>query len=211
MTAAKSTIVYLKQIMPGQPEAWYQRIATDITAGKMPLPKVDGIEPPNLITPTHQRALEALTDSKQGHFPSTGQWQPPEPPPPEPIAEPEPEPPKLQIVINPARQRFLNSLSVSESATQDHFPSTGQQQKTSPIPDTVAEALSQWQKPPKPTPKPRPSQPVSAATESALYRLTKDRRVSLRLVDRIRANNPDKSEQWCWEKAICDLERDRHA
>ncbi|WP_277882229.1 MULTISPECIES: hypothetical protein [Cyanophyceae] len=43
-----------------------------------------------------------------------------------------------------------------------------------------------------------------------MYRLLNgDRAGAIRLVGSIRARNPDKLEQWCWEKAVFDLERNR--
>lgn len=35
--------------------------------------------------------------------------------------------------------------------------------------------------------------------------------VAQRLVSDVRSRNPGRSEQWCWEKAIYDIERDRRA
>ncbi|MBE9078033.1 hypothetical protein IQ241_12135 [Romeria aff. gracilis LEGE 07310] len=35
--------------------------------------------------------------------------------------------------------------------------------------------------------------------------------VAQRLVERVKMQNPGRSEQWCWEKAIYDIERDRRA
>jgi hypothetical protein len=143
------TVDYLKQIMPGQPDAWYQRIADDIAAGKMPLPTVEGVPVPELLT------------------------APPQP------------------TINAARQRFLNSQPHHRS------PST---------PDTVGEALHQASRKPK-----RPAQPAKAATKRELERLIhSDRLAAERLAAQVAFANPGQSEQWCWEKAIFDLERDRH-
>ncbi|NJL42143.1 MAG: hypothetical protein HC899_40055 [Leptolyngbyaceae cyanobacterium SM1_4_3] len=52
---------------------------------------------------------------------------------------------------------------------------------------------------------------MSVSVESKLYRLLHgDRDAADRLIGAIRVRNPDKSEQWCWDKAIFDLERDRH-
>ncbi|MFE4105567.1 hypothetical protein [Almyronema epifaneia] len=49
-------------------------------------------------------------------------------------------------------------------------------------------------------------------TQRELLRLTNgNRAVAQRLVDRVRDQNPGRSEQWCWEKAIYDLQRDRRA
>ena len=44
-----------------------------------------------------------------------------------------------------------------------------------------------------------------------LDRLTKDRRVSERLIERIEFNNPGRSRRWCVEKAIYDIQRDRRS
>lgn len=44
-----------------------------------------------------------------------------------------------------------------------------------------------------------------------LHRLTRDRRVSERLIERIAFNNPGRSRRWCVEKAIYDLQRDRRS
>ena len=44
-----------------------------------------------------------------------------------------------------------------------------------------------------------------------LDRLTKDRRVSERLIERIEFNNPGRSKRWCVEKAIYDIQRDRRS
>jgi hypothetical protein len=51
---------------------------------------------------------------------------------------------------------------------------------------------------------------VSAETERHLLRLMNgDRTAALRLVAQAKQRNPGRSEQWCWEKVIYDLERDR--
>lgn len=55
---------------------------------------------------------------------------------------------------------------------------------------------------------PRPNGSVSAATQKRLYKLC-GRKTANRLVRGIRISNPHQTEQWCWEKAIWDLERDR--
>jgi hypothetical protein len=46
---------------------------------------------------------------------------------------------------------------------------------------------------------------------SQLDRLTRDRRVSERLIERIEFNHPDRTRRWCVEKAIYDLQRDRRS
>jgi hypothetical protein len=44
-----------------------------------------------------------------------------------------------------------------------------------------------------------------------LDRLTRDRRVSERLIERIALEHPGRSRQWCVEKAIYDIQRDRRS
>ncbi len=44
-----------------------------------------------------------------------------------------------------------------------------------------------------------------------LDRLTRDRRVSERLIERIAFDHPGRSKQWCVEKAIYDIQRDRRS
>lgn len=59
---------------------------------------------------------------------------------------------------------------------------------------------------------PRGSSSVPRATRQRLMRLVNgNQSVAARLVQRVRSQNPDRSEQWCWEKAIYDIERDRRA
>jgi hypothetical protein len=56
------------------------------------------------------------------------------------------------------------------------------------------------------------SRRVNRATRQRLMRLVNgNQAVADRLVQRVRSQNPDRSEQWWWEKAIYDLERDRRA
>lgn len=57
---------------------------------------------------------------------------------------------------------------------------------------------------------PRILQPVDSKTRKRLLRLVNgDKRIAKRLLNHARATNPNRSEQWCWEKVIYDLERDR--
>ncbi|NER78638.1 MAG: DUF2905 domain-containing protein [Leptolyngbya sp. SIO1D8] len=44
-----------------------------------------------------------------------------------------------------------------------------------------------------------------------LDRLTRDRRVSERLIERVEFNHPGRSRRWCVEKAIYDIQRDRRS
>jgi hypothetical protein len=54
-------------------------------------------------------------------------------------------------------------------------------------------------------------QRVPARLMKELDRLTRDRRLSARLVERIAFNHPHRSRRWCVEKAIYDLQRDRRS
>ncbi|MDB9525456.1 hypothetical protein PN498_05615 [Oscillatoria sp. CS-180] len=53
------------------------------------------------------------------------------------------------------------------------------------------------------------SQAVPGHLMGRLDRLTKDRRVSERLIERVEFNHPERSKRWCIEKAIYDIQRDR--
>lgn len=53
---------------------------------------------------------------------------------------------------------------------------------------------------------------VRGATRRQLLRLVGGNQdVAQRLVDQVQLRNPNHSEQWCWEKAIYDIQRDRHS
>ncbi|MEM7770871.1 MAG: hypothetical protein AAGA75_28180 [Cyanobacteria bacterium P01_E01_bin.6] len=55
-----------------------------------------------------------------------------------------------------------------------------------------------------------PASTVNAATQKRLSRLCNhDSAIVERLINDIQTRYPGKSPQWCWEKAIFDLERDR--
>ncbi|MGB3299116.1 MAG: hypothetical protein WBA76_12665 [Phormidesmis sp.] len=51
---------------------------------------------------------------------------------------------------------------------------------------------------------------VARSTRSTLLRLVGgNAAVAQRLVRDLQVHNPGRTEQWCWEKAIYDVERDR--
>jgi hypothetical protein len=51
---------------------------------------------------------------------------------------------------------------------------------------------------------------VSQNIQSRLLTLLNhDRAAAKRLVQKVQLDNPSRSMQWCWEKAVFDLERDR--
>jgi hypothetical protein len=142
----QSIIDYLNLVLPGQPADWYTRIARDVLAGKMPLPKIDGVPVPPALVP-------------------------------------------IEPTINPARQRFLGN---SKPAPPN-------------VPETVGQALQQARRGKKPA-----TQPARAETKWKLDNLVhSDCRAADRLVAQIAFSHPNRSEQWCYEKAILDLERDR--
>ncbi|MGF1518013.1 MAG: hypothetical protein ACFCVB_09440 [Nodosilinea sp.] len=63
-----------------------------------------------------------------------------------------------------------------------------------------------------PEPTTAPTRPVRSRTERELLRLVGgNRAVADRLVEQVQLRNPQHSEQWCWEKAIYDIQRDRHS
>ncbi|TVQ11969.1 MAG: hypothetical protein EA368_04755 [Leptolyngbya sp. DLM2.Bin27] len=63
-----------------------------------------------------------------------------------------------------------------------------------------------------PAPTTAPKRPVRSRTERELLRLVGgNRAVAQRLVEQVQLRNPHHSEQWCWEKAIYDIQRDRHS
>lgn len=56
------------------------------------------------------------------------------------------------------------------------------------------------------------TRPVRGSTQRELLRLVGGNRdVADRLVEQVQLRNPNHSEQWCWEKAIYDIQRDRHS
>lgn len=53
------------------------------------------------------------------------------------------------------------------------------------------------------------SLPDSELQNKLIQMLSGDRAAAERLVDRVRANHPSRTENWYWQRAINDLERDR--
>lgn len=63
-----------------------------------------------------------------------------------------------------------------------------------------------------PEPATAKSRSVRGHTQRELLRLVGgNRAVAERLVEQVQLRNPSHSEQWCWEKAIYDIQRDRHS
>lgn len=60
------------------------------------------------------------------------------------------------------------------------------------------------------TERPKRSSTVTRQIKAKLEKLcSSDYQLAQRLVEGIRVDHPDRSEQWCWEKAVWDMERDR--
>ena len=60
------------------------------------------------------------------------------------------------------------------------------------------------------TERPKRSSTATRQIKSKLEKLCgSDYRLAQRLVEGVRIDYPDRSEQWCWEKAVWDMERDR--
>lgn len=64
---------------------------------------------------------------------------------------------------------------------------------------------------PKPAPKKiRIASPSRAVQRKLMGLVGNDRDIAEGLAQRLKLKNPGQSDDWCWEKAIYDLERDRH-
>jgi hypothetical protein len=135
------------------------------------------------------------------------------------IAELFKQQPKLVPQPTPRIRKPVTKSRFHNVGSQVIFTKTSSQGKTSaltsPTPQ-VSDVVSKENNPaltPSVTSTPLTSQVsniVRTGIESKLLRLLHgDRAAALRLVESIKARNPDKSEQWSWEKAIFDLERDR--
>jgi hypothetical protein len=191
------TIAHLRKIMPGQPDVWYQRIAKAIASGQMPMPRIDGTEESRTVD-ANRRYLDALTDSKPGNFPSTGQYQPPKPTPKPTPKTVSPLPPSIPVSI---LRSNLEQPPLQKSPDLEPSP-----QRPLAISSQALEQLAQKRK--AKIPKKRDTS-VSGKTRSELSRLCPDRDIADRLLFGTRERNPEKSEQWVWDKVIWDLERDR--
>lgn len=69
LNLSMNTIEKLQSILPGQSSAWYMRIATEIDAGRMPMPSLTLPEvkstPPPLLEPEVRKNTEAQTNQKK--------------------------------------------------------------------------------------------------------------------------------------------------
>ena len=93
------------------------------------------------------------------------------------------------------RQRIKEEQQRKEADPKTNVRPTDQPYQ--PVPDQVTET-------------PKRSSTVTRQIKSKLEKLCgSDYRLAQRLVEGIRVDHPDRSEQWCWEKAVWDMERDR--
>ncbi len=117
-------------------------------------------------------------------------------------------------VVQEERTRLSSSSKMifpSIRSSSQAFPPSAQQpsKRTSPlpkppVPPTKAPPLSVLKS------RKAPVHAVGREVEAKLLRLLNgNHATALRLVQQAQLRNPDRSEQWCWEKVISDLERDR--
>lgn len=176
---------------------------------------------PNRSTPAHKPPPRLEFDNPQriaeiNRTRRRAKWVPPDRPPtdrktrsPQRISA---EPPRKP----PSKPQFTNSRKISEVNQAKRQPTGAEPPSIPPasVQPFPSEDLPQTEE------KPLPPLVLAKAvveplrvrsiTESRLLRLVNyDRQMAERLAESVRAKNPDKTEQWCWEKAIWDLERDR--
>ncbi|WP_414530976.1 hypothetical protein [Nodularia chucula] len=77
--------------------------------------------------------------------------------------------------------------------------------------DSHQSAQRRYRRTTRKSPKPKLKQRVNSSTKGKLLRMVRgDEDLAYRLVRQVKASFPNQSDQWCWEKAIWDLERDRN-
>lgn len=104
---------------------------------------------------------------------------------------------KRQQEMQADRNRIREESQRKESDQKTHTRPIDKSDQ--PVPDQVS------------TETPKRSSTVTRQIKSKLEKLCgSDYRLAQRLVEGIRVDHPDRSEQWCWEKAVWDMERDRH-
>lgn len=104
----------------------------------------------------------------------------------------------------PTKPQFINSKTTAEISREE------QRAKNAP---SNKPTHQKQQQPVIVTTEPDPTtyRQVRVSTYNHLLRLVgHDLQMAKRLITHTRHKNPDKAEQWCWEKVIWDLERDRH-
>jgi hypothetical protein len=181
--------------MPGQSDLWYQRIATEIAAGRMPLPQLPepepvveaiavAVAPPRFVVVAEAVPLAAVT------IPS---------PPPQPVAVAVAEPPETPF-----------SPPEPPKAPAPSAP-PGPEQK-SPVPLQASQhqleqaAKSARAKAPQ---RSKTQRPKTHPPRELITRLGGDYRGADRLFLKVSLQNPGRDERWVWDKCLWDLHRDR--
>ena len=117
-----------------------------------------------------------------------------------------------QIEADRAQLKALEAKCQQEmEADRQRIREESQRQK--PDPKTYARPIDKSD-PPVPdrfsTETPKRSSTVTRQIKAKLEKLCgSDYRLAHRLVEGVQVDHPDRSEQWCWEKAVWDMERDR--
>ena len=202
-----NTIEHLQIVLPGQPIAWYQRIAVEIDAGRMPMPQlppppVPEIKPtPPPPPPVPEIKLTPLPPPLVPKVKLT--------PPPPPLR---PEPPTPSTVYSYTKADLTNP-SDNIQPPKEFIP-----RKAKKANKRAKDQINQKQLPPSTpqTKQQKKSIPTTAPIEyfpvlsrDLLMLCRNDARLATRLVYHQLDRNPGRDFQWAQEKAIWDLERDR--
>jgi hypothetical protein len=198
--------------MPGQTDSWYQRIAAEVTAGRMPLPQIPEPEPvavapepiaavivgpPRFVVLAEAVPLAAVIISPPQPLAVAVVEPPPELPivgsfPPQPVAAPEPPSPRKQTQFPPAPP--------PPPASKTPFPLQASQHQLEQAAKSARAKDPQRSKPQRPKTHP----PIELIT-----RLGGDYKAADRLFLKLQLLNPGRDERWIWDKALWDLHRDR--
>ena len=190
-----NTIEHLQIVLPGQPIAWYQRIAIEIDAGRMPMPQLP--PPPPLPEVKSTPPPPPLLEVKSA------------PPPPPPLR---PEPPTPSTIYSYTKADLTNP-SDNIQPPKESIPRKAKkankrakdQNKQKQLPSSTP-PKKQQQKSPSTT---APIEYVPVLSRDLLTLCRNDARLATRLIYHQLDRNPGRDFQWAQEKAIWDLERDR--
>ena len=190
-----NTIEHLQVVLPGQPIAWYQRIALEIAAGRMPMPQLPPPLPEVKLTP---------------------------PPPPPPLLEikvtPPPPPPLKPESPIPSTIYSYTKADLTHPSDNIQPPKKSVPRKDKKANKRAKDQTNQKQLPPS---SPQIKQPKKSRLTNApieyvpvlsrhlLTLCRNDCKLANRLISHQLDRNPDRDFQWAQEKAIWDLERDR--
>jgi hypothetical protein len=203
------TISHLKLCIPGQTDTWYQRIAAEITAGRMPLPQILEPEPVAVAPePTADVIVElprfvVLTEA----VPLSAVIISPPPPlavavllsaaiisPPQPLSETVAEPPKTR------KQTQVPTAPAPAPASKSPVPLQASQHQLEQAAKSARAKAPQQSKPPSPKTHP---------PRALISLLRGDYAGADRLFLKLKLSNPGRDDKWIWDKALWDLQRDR--